>query len=29
MQQMFFGVPPDFDEMFEALRRWEAEFNRK
>jgi hypothetical protein len=29
MQQMFFGEPPEFDEMLEVLRRWEAEFNRK
>jgi predicted nucleotidyltransferase component of viral defense system len=29
MQQMFFGEPPEFDAMIDALRQWEAEFNRK
>lgn len=29
MQQMFFGEPPDFDDMLALLRQWETEFNRQ
>jgi hypothetical protein len=29
MQPMFFGEPPRFDVMMEALYQWEVEFNRK
>jgi len=29
MQQMFFAEPPDFDNMFAVLKRWELEFNQK
>lgn len=28
MQQMFFGQPPDFDEVIETIRLWETEFNQ-
>jgi hypothetical protein len=27
MQQMFFGAPPNFDEMLAQLGRWESQFN--
>jgi hypothetical protein len=29
MQQMFFGQPPEFAAILEALRQWEKDFNRK
>jgi predicted nucleotidyltransferase component of viral defense system len=29
MQQMFFGEPPAFDNIFALLRQWEAEFNQQ
>ena len=29
MQQMFFGEPPEFDQMLEVVGTWEAEFNRE
>jgi hypothetical protein len=29
MDQMFFGEPPKFDPMIEALQQWENHFNRE
>ena len=29
MEQMFFGVPPEFDQMMAILDQWESEFNQK
>jgi hypothetical protein len=29
MQEMFFGIPPEFNAMISALRQWESDFNRK
>ena len=29
MQEMFFGTPPEFNAMINALRQWESDFNRK
>jgi hypothetical protein len=29
MQQMFFGEPPEFNEMMVLLKQWESEFNHK
>jgi hypothetical protein len=29
MEQMFFGEPPEFDQILALLRQWESEFNQK
>jgi hypothetical protein len=29
MEQMFFGEPPEFDQIIALLRQWETEFNQK
>jgi hypothetical protein len=29
LQQMFFGEPPDFDNIIALLHQWESEFNQK
>ena len=29
MQEMFFGTPPSFDPMINALKQWESHFNQK
>ena len=29
MQQMFFGEPPEFDQIVARLSQWESEFNRR
>jgi hypothetical protein len=29
MQQMFFGEPPEFEEMIALLTEWESRFNQK
>jgi hypothetical protein len=29
MREMFFGEPPEFDEMMALLKQWESEFNQK
>ena len=29
MEQMFFGEPPDFDNVLGLLQKWESEFNHK
>jgi hypothetical protein len=27
MQEMFFGIPPEFNAMINSLRKWESDFN--
>jgi hypothetical protein len=29
MQQMFFGEPPEFDNIIARLQQWEREFNQE